>query len=137
MWLRKAVIAVLCVVSIVGQPAILVARACCCTQPTQKRSLCCHHAPSAAQPVRHSCCAKSARKPRSFDWVCGCFVKTPPPVTSKSLEFKAPHEVQGGFWPAALPALGEMASRGLHPLESAANPASGPPLLAILCRWRN
>lgn len=141
MWNTKFLASLFCIVTLAFNQAITTLIPCCCLQPIH-RSPCCHSSTqyeSPARLTRRSCCAKSLTKPASVSHRCGCSLKKGVPQPTKNTSIVRSHttNIEALCWlsmPADIFTQSLISCISLFELPHS---TSGPPLLALYCRWLN
>ncbi|WP_440593624.1 hypothetical protein [Schlesneria sp.] len=141
MFNRHTITALTCVCLVASSPLLAAHSACCCTKPAAVNkpvAACCQtKAKTAAQAkakVRH-CCAKPGTQVHLTKLTCPCCVKSiPQPQPTKVSSFTGGDDVASLAW---ISAAVTPISLSLTALTSpqANSTISGPPLLALYCRW--
>lgn len=133
---RQTLVAVLCCMSVIGNPVMAGLKACCCSQPVEKQKSCCLARQAKSQSAStKACCAERQSSRAMLSQVCGCCLKEAPPLTNRtpvSLKPVPPLDLIG--WQVArvsLPTFVERLDRGFV----AADRLNASSLLALLCRW--
>lgn len=136
MGLFRSIFAVVCSVAIAASPVAAALKPCCCVGKAGNHQSC-HSLPiPKAITAPKACCAKKQSVRVQVANPCACCVKQSLPLDSRTPTVNPVPAVDlSDVVVSHVPPMISIAS--LDRAELGADPASGPPLLALLCRWLN
>jgi hypothetical protein len=136
MSLYHSLIAVLCSIAITASPVVAAWKPCCCTRPAEKQTNCQIQQTHSTKSSAKACCAKKQPARDQLASPCGCCVKQSQPLDSRSPTIKPVPSVDLSGWVVAqvTPPV-SVAYVDCPAIDT--DQLSGPPLLALLCRWLN
>lgn len=136
MSLIRSILAVVCSVAIAASPVAAALKPCCCVGKADNHQSCHSQPVPKALTAPKACCAKKESVKVQVANPCACCVKQSQPLDSRTPTVNPAPAVDLSDV-VAYHVTPTLSVASLDRAELGANPASGPPLLALLCRWLN
>lgn len=136
MWASKNLVACLCIVGAVGNPVAAAITPCCCVRLEQPKPKCCHSKNDSAKSAEKACCVSRVAKIAPALEACRCCVKSlPQPLNDRPTTAKVAGDLFPALWFAPQPQADSLMLPDCECVEAVHASLTGPPLLALLCKW--